>query len=496
LDPKKDIKNVKVKTVEKDEEVYGAKFFGGSAIKEELFDEELEASADKLLRLYPKKASKSLVQTTEKEGSEEDQYLYHRFQDVNAFPDEQARTIAQRLQASIRMALYDMENEEDGGITALSSIDSSIYSTNNFEWDTPLSKDKSSRTPLDELTNSLSFYRKVDVAIISAQTTSSNTVKMRWEISLIWPTVYDSRVMIPGYSILTIDNNGDENASILSQQDFLENGGNNGKDIIRAISSQLQPRFWDLYHIGMTPSAELMPKLTPKTAGKGLLSSYNLYEIPERLVYQPKIVDTGGRIQREAQVLPNHSFCSIIKTTGPKANRYVTTSPVEVSIRREATSQSNDITKETGQDDAISPSQNGAKKSKSVITWTVPLPSEFVSYADALPLPEGDKDDEEWDEKREPSCSYSYQRQRLVATMEYGGDVQDEQVTQVREKLYEQVIKDGLKPKMDDNGRPLFFFWQNDVKACFTANGGLGMAVYDWRPRSAKSNEVGIELEL
>ena len=79
--------------------------------------------------------------------------------------------------------------------------------------------------------------------------------------------------------------------------------------------------------------------------------------------------------------------------------------------------------------------------------------------------------------------------------MPFGGMPQDVEVAEVRKKLFDQVVKDGLRPKLD-NGKPMFFFLQNDAKACFTAEGGLGMAVYDWRPRFAESNEVGIELEL
>ena len=61
--------------------------------------------------------------------------------------------------------------------------------------------------------------------------------------------------------------------------------------------------------------------------------------------------------------------------------------------------------------------------------------------------------------------------------------------------MYEQIVKDGLKPKLDEGNRPQFFFLNNDAKACFTADGGLGMAVYGWRPEFADANEVGIELE-
>ena len=82
-----------------------------------------------------------------------------------------------------------------------------------------------------------------------------------------------------------------------------------------------------------------------------------------------------------------------------------------------------------------------------------------------------------------------------MATVAYGGNgPQDAEIANVRKRLYESVVKDGLQPKLDENGRPIFFFWQNGVKACYTEE-GLGMAVYEWRPTFAKSDEVGIELE-
>ena len=40
---------------------------------------------------------------------------------------------------------------------------------------------------------------------------------------------------------------------------------------------------------------------------------------------------------------------------------------------------------------------------------------------------------------------------------------------------------------------PVFFFWVNDAKACFTRVGGL--CVYAWNVGWNKPNEVGIELE-
>jgi hypothetical protein len=467
----------------KSEEIYGAKFFGGSAIKEELFDAEAEERADKMLKLYPPKKkfdsqSTSAVAEAEKVGTEtetdvttvvDDPDVYPRFMDKDAFPDDAARNLAQRLQSSINQALYDSDDVE------INMGD--VYSP-TLQWNTPLSRDSKSKTPLDELTNALDFYKRIDVAIIAAKGLSSvseskvQKMEVKWQISLVWPNVFESRVLVTGTSIMTVDS---ASSMILSQTDTLDNGGKEGKDIIKAISSQLNPRFWDLYHVGMTPSAELMPIITDtaKTKSKGLFSPYKLFEMPERLVLQPSIVTSGGRDTREAQALPNHAFTSIIKTTGPTGQRYVTTSPVEVSIRRE----------EGGE----------GEKAKSIISWNIALPPEYISFYDELSQAVSDEDKAEGNE---PTNGYAYLPRRLVATLPYGGNAQDVEVTEIRKKLYESIIKDGLKPKLSDSGRPQFFFLQNDAKACFTADGGLGMAVYEWRPKSANSNEVGIELEL
>jgi hypothetical protein len=422
----------KKKNEERSEEVYGAKFFGGSAIKTELLDEEIEARADKLATLYPK--------------VEEEKGMYARFMDMNAFPDDMARDVAQRMQSAVNYALY--EGEAPGP---------PLYS-NKLTWKTPFQKTGDS--PTEALTNSLNFYKRVDVAIIAAKSTGESKIQVRWEMSLVWPNLFESRVLLSGTSDLTLD----KNSMITFQMDRVDTGGTDGQNIIKAIKPQLDARFWDLYHVGMSPSAELLPRCETPT-GTGLFSNYKLFEIPPRLVLQPTLVDTQGREARAAQIIPNHAFSSIIKTTGPKSQRYVPTSPVEVSIRRDANSQN-------------------------VISWNIALPPEFICYKDELII--GDVEDE-LEEGAE--CSYSFQARRRVATLPFGGMPQDNEVAEVRKKLFDQVVKDGLKPKLD-NGKPMFFFLQNDAKACFTAEGGLGMAVYDWRPRFAESNEIGIELEL
>jgi len=240
----------------------------------------------------------------------------------------------------------------------------------------------------------------------------------------------------------------------------------------------------------------------------GLGVEYKVFEIPPRLVLRPTVVDVGGRTAREAEAVPNHAFTTIIKTTGRSGQRYIPASPLEVTIRRRprSTVYPNEDADDTTDNNNDTTTSNDKTKTStvSVIEWSIPLPPEFISYGEDLPLPSLTSEDlsSEYDspaayEAHAPTCDYVYRPHRKVATVAYGGSPQDAEVADVRKMLYERVVvKDGLKAKVDEDGRPLFFFLQNDAKLCFTADGGLGMVVSDWRPVEVGTNEVGIELEI
>jgi len=407
------------------EDIVGSKFFGGNKQKEELYDPVAEAAAGAVKELDVAVA-----------------VSYDRFQDTKAFHPE-VRNLAASLQSQINAALYEEAPAPMLDFTYSSSM----------AWETPLTRDKESKTPLQELEMALEFYKTVDVAVVSGEKVSDNTVKLQWEASLAWPSFWEPRVLLTGSSTLVLDG-----SSIVKQVDSL----NDSKDVLSIVSAQIAPRFWDLYHIGMTPCAELMPRLNQKDP---LFGGYSVFEIPGRLVATPTQLDVGEREDRNAQTIPNHAFSCVIKTMGPTKQRFVPASPVQIEI------------------------VPGGENLK--LKWSIPLSVEFQS-AMQLPLPGVD---EEAMPDSNPESTYEFQPRRKVATIRYGGDPQDVEITDIRKKLYEQVVKDGLKPKMDEKGRPEFFFLQNGVKACYTEE-GLGMCVYEWRPVSVKPNEVGIELEL
>jgi hypothetical protein len=97
------------------------------------------------------------------------------------------------------------------------------------------------------------------------------------------------------------------------------------------------------------------------------------------------------------------------------------------------------------------------------------------------------------------STEYKWIGPRRVAVMAHAGmGPQDDNISKLRQELYTQVVeRDGHRPKLDtDTGRPIFLYWQNAFKGCYTTEQGLGMAVYEWRPQWTKPGCVGIELEM
>ena len=520
------------------DEVYGAKFFGGSAIKDEFFDPQIE---EEMTRTDVVTATTVTVTTTKSSRTvdTDGQKTYARFYDTQAFPNDISRQFGQGLQTLVNSALYDNDNDDQHHhhFQEQQQIPSTnvLYSTQNFYWETPFKKSTttSNYTPMDEIQQALLFYKRLDIAIISctllsqspslasssssASSSSLLTFQVRWAISCLWPNILQSRVLLTGGSTMTAlvvdtttatattqqdtmnaNNNNKNNKNknpflmIQSQSDVLDVGGKDGRDIIQAIAFQLQPRFWDLYHLGMTPSAEIMTRIynpstssirqRPKPRNNNIFSSYSLFEIPPSLVYQTTVLDTGNREDRNAQHIPNQAFTCFIKTMGPSEQRYIPTSPVEIQIRSNQ-----------GGVGGI-----GGNDTVPTITWTIQLCPEFLSYSDTLPIGMDEVETKEEKEDISSTTGYSnyvYTSQRLVATMPYGGNPQDKDITDLRKKLYETVVlRDGWKPKLDAYGKPIFFYLQSDVKTCFTSESGFGMVVYDWRPQFVKGNEVGIEL--
>lgn len=403
--------------------IVGSQFFGGNKEKEEFYDPEAEMEA--------------AVATV-------DASAYDRFADPAAFADEKAAAIARSVQFQINRALF----------SDAPALATEYSYASNLQWDTALQV--KSNSPLRELEAALDFYRRIDVAVIAGKMVSENAAEVRFEISIQWPALWEPRVLLTGTSTLTV-----VDKQITKQVDRLD------ADLLPTIQQQILPRFWDLYHIGMTPAAEVSPKLPSDNSKCGIFSSYTLAELPPRLVLRPTQLDLGGRDDSNAAIIPNHAFSCVIKTMGPTKQGFTPVTGVQVQLV---------------------PSGDGSQLK---LQWSIPLATEYASNP-ILALPGSDP---EMDVRADPACQYVFQPRRRVAYITYGGGPQDATIADVRKKLYEQVVQDGLKPILDATGRPQFFFAMNSVKACYTAQ-GLGMVVYEWRPQLTNPNDVGIELEF
>ena len=427
----------------------GAEFFGGNKQKEELYDPEEELLAGKDIKLQATSYKRFSVSAD------------------GAFDSVKVASVARSLQRQMNQVLYVDDkklkriverNKEDAEKDDLEDVTFS----RSLSWETPMTK--SSEDPMKELEAAKEFYEEVDFAIVGGQQISEGVVELFWELSLVWPTFWSPRVVLAGASTCTL---ASDMMSITKLVDRVF-GAENNVSLISMLGDQIKPRFWDWYHIGMTPSAEQVPReIVAKKGG------VTVCKIPPQLVTAPTIIETGTRDNRHAQMVPNHSFTCIVRTMGAKKNNYIPTTPVEVQIGKN---------NKAGDDD-----------NRLLLSWSIPLSTQFQAVNEDLLLPVEENPEDV--EGSFPTCDYAWNPLRQVATLKYGGNVQDPEISDIRKKLYEKVIKEGWKPKLDENGKPKFFFWQNDVKACYIED-GLGMCVYDWRPKFADSNEVGIELVI
>lgn len=427
--------------------VGGAEFFGGNKQKEELYDAEEELLAGKDIKLQATSYNRFAVSA-----------------DGGAFDSDEVASMARSLQQQINKVLY-MGDENLKAIVKQKQDDDNldvISFGRSLAWETPMTK--SSEDPVKELEAAKKFYQEVDLAIVGGKEISEGVVELSWELSLVWPTFWSPRVVLAGASTCTL---ASDSKTITKQVDRVF-GAENNASLLSLLGDQIKPRFWDWYHIGMTPSAEQAPREV--VAKKG---GVTVYKIPPQLVTAPTIIETGTRENRHAEMVPNHSFTCSIRTMGPQRQDYIPTTPVEVQIGKN--------------------SKAGGDDNRLLLSWSIPLSVQFQAVNEELILPE--EDNPEAVEGSCPSCDYEWRPLRQVATTKYGGNAQDLEISDIRKELYEKVIKEGWKPKLDEDGKPKFFFWQNDVKACYIED-GLGMCVYDWRPKFADSNEVGIELVL
>lgn len=336
---------------------------------------------------------------------------------------------------------------------AVNTNDESIYAP-RVKWDTEaIWKENGCLNPIAAMKASQDFFSDMRLAIVSIEKENningSNTYSVRWELAVVWPAFWGPPAVLTGFSQCTLNEQG----KITRQVDTLDD---TNKDLILSTVRQLLPRFWDVYHIGMTPVSEYRLAEAPAAPFK----SYSIQNTPPRWVRCVTIRDTSDRSDNAAAHLPNEAFTSYLKTIGPLKEDYRTVTGIAVELA------------------AV---QGGGVD----ITWKIPL---SVGYASNLA----------WDVVADASVNDSYELQpaRTYAVVDYNGSgPQDVTVSAVRQNLFEAVVANGLKPANGEGGRPLFGFLEKTVKACYKDHGGLSMAVYEWRPRWTNPYQIYLELE-
>jgi len=485
--------------------ITGANFFGGNKEKEDFYDAEAEERASVITLEEDDDADDETVNAGKKSTTTTttaaaalaetlSSLSFDRFADRSAFKTDMVAQVAKQMQQLINQALYEDGKKDQSQILQLEYSKSLV-------WESPLVSvggDSAAASPLQALTQAMEKYRRVDVAVTSGKLLKNGqekevVVQLSWEISLAWPTFWEPQVLITGSSQLTMipsSTSQDQTTMIVHQQvdSFYSDDSNTntndqkkdlGKEYLQKIvGEQLLPRFWDLYHIGMTASAETLPQYT---INSGIGGGIKTVQIPGRWMVAPTMLDLDNN-RNLATALPFHAFNTIVKTVGPTKQRYVPTTPLEIQIIN------------TVDADAVT-------VSPPLLTWKVPMSVEFQSQVMwPAAMVEDESDDSSSSNNNDPSqptCAYSWIPPRKMAIMEYKGGPQDEGIPAARKRLYEKITSASnsrISPKLDENGRPIFTYWKKAFKGCFTEE-GLGMAVYEWRPSFAAENKIGMELQ-
>jgi hypothetical protein len=143
---------------------------------------------------------------------------------------------------------------------------------------------------------------------------------------------------------------------------------------VQAVASQLIPRWWDVWHLYLTPPAE---KPLYRVVKK--LAALEVREYYPRVAVEAEVFDVRARPRTEwAWVLPEAAFTDELRLQGRAEFRetYVTTSPIEVCVESV---------------DWVPPVEaglnltGGAALPAKRIRWSVPLPSHLGFNVSGLP---------------------------------------------------------------------------------------------------------------
>lgn len=294
-------------------------------------------------------------------------------------------------------------------------------------------------------------------------------VVCKWLRSGTWPLPHRPRVRATGSWVVEAD---PTNPSLIRR---IEEKWDS--PLLGVVIPQTIPRFWDVWHLYMTPPAEKpLYRVLRKYSG-GL----ELREYFPRLVLEAQAIDSRPNQQFTDFVgtIPPSVFTDELQLAGKSEYRetYVTTSPLEIAVESYDWTPPPEAKKDTTE----------PIPSKRVL-WTMPMPSHLGLSTSKLPVPISEPNHEEGEKGR-----HVVQGKRLVAVRTFKGTPQNEQYKNARKDLLALVKKEGLETVRTSKGRSRVWVYRNDMKLGFNLQGHLSIAHWEQKMYT-DNNEIAVEV--
>ena len=305
---------------------------------------------------------------------------------------------------------------------------------------------------------------------VYGEAANGRKTRYEWVASGGWPVQWAPRVVLHGASVVSWDNEG-------RAVDVVDEWRASPQKL---VTDQIAPKFWDVYDLFATPTAERPGEETLDTV-KLAGATARVVRTPPRLAMVASVVDvSNSRKQRVASALPD--FCFRVDTRNPTRGS-TTTAPLAISV------------------EAL-PKSDGETTVRRKVTWRCPLPSRLgLDPADPrLPPLDGELLDPSLSTgvAVDPSLAYVLEPERYLLAAPFRGDVQDPAVDALRRELVAAAAASGLVPKPGPNGGAppaLLRKWQ--AKLGYTGDGACVYAVYANTPAflPVDRDDVAIEIE-
>eukprot|EP00629_Pelagomonadales_sp_RCC1024_P017493 CAMPEP_0119272520 /NCGR_PEP_ID=MMETSP1329-20130426/8659_1 /TAXON_ID=114041 /ORGANISM="Genus nov. species nov., Strain RCC1024" /LENGTH=339 /DNA_ID=CAMNT_0007272587 /DNA_START=75 /DNA_END=1091 /DNA_ORIENTATION=+ len=265
----------------------------------------------------------------------------------------------------------------------------------SVQWSNPIGDAKSASEALALVAEAAAFFEAPRLDVYSA-TEEHGAVTYDWVASGGWPVKWAPRVSFRGRSVATL---ADGRIARLEDAWDAKPGD--------VVARQVAPRFWDLYDLWATPTAERPQEVELGTLKLPSGGRARVLRTPPRLAVVASVLDvSNSRKRRVASALPDFAFG--VDTKDPTRGA-TTTTPLEVVV------------------EAL-PRAPNATRTERRVTWTVPAPSRLgldPAAPDLPPLDEIPLEDValELGYATTPRLSYALTPARTVVAAPYGGDV-------------------------------------------------------------------------